>query len=63
MHCIYTVYTIIYVYIYKSCISNEMRAPQRTVVASLTVAGFQSSTLRPGGDIKAPLTSPELALP
>ena len=46
------------------CVYNEeMKASQRSVVVSLTVAGFQSSTLWPGGDIKAPLTSPELALP
>lgn len=57
------IYISTYIYI-KSCISNEeMRAPQRRAVASLTVAWFLSSTLWPGGDIKAPLTSPELALP
>lgn len=52
-------------YIYKKLFpEEEMRAPQRSVVISpFTVAGFQSSTLWPGGDIKAPLTSPELALP
>lgn len=64
---IYLQYTYRYIYVnmyIESCIpEEETRAPQRSVVASLTVAGFQSSTLWPGGDIKAPLTSPELTLP